>query len=157
MLIVGNDPLHFIGYTLPGVFYRSRRDKSTHSIPFYPFSSGQSGSALLVSSNPTNLVLTSAFGISFLSYSAWLALPTVASVIILYPILRHWSFRNERFIPRKLSSTASRHPRRSKRRIRRDLRRFTVHNPPSSYLSDYLPEGDLKVLKGYGRSLHLRL
>ena len=57
----------------------------------------------MVSSNPTNLVLTSAFGISFLSYSAWLALPTVAAVIILYPYLRFWLFRTDHYIPRKLN------------------------------------------------------
>ena len=50
-------------------------------------------SALLVSSNPTNLVLTSAFGISFLSYSAWLAVPTIAGAIVLFPILRWVVFR----------------------------------------------------------------
>jgi hypothetical protein len=54
-----------------------------------------------VSSNPTNLVLTSAFGITFLQYSAWLALPTVAAMIVLFPILRWGIFRDP--IPRVLN------------------------------------------------------
>jgi Na+/H+ antiporter NhaD/arsenite permease-like protein len=57
-------------------------------------------SALLVSSNPTNLVLTSAFGLSFLQYSAWLALPTIASVVVLFPLLRWLILRGR--IPRVL-------------------------------------------------------
>lgn len=60
-------------------------------------------SALLVSSNPTNLILTSAFGLSFLQYSAWLALPTLAGAVVLFPILRFVVFRGERMIPRTLS------------------------------------------------------
>lgn len=56
-------------------------------------------SALLVSSNPTNLVLTSAFGINFLSYSAWLALPTIASVILYYPLARWCIYRRKGLIP----------------------------------------------------------
>ena len=59
-------------------------------------------SALLVSSNPTNLVLTSAFGISFLRYSAWMALPTVAAAIVMYPILRYAIFGSSQYIPLKL-------------------------------------------------------
>lgn len=60
-------------------------------------------SAFLVSSNPTNLVLTSAFGITFLQYSAWMALPTVAAVVVLYPPLRFWQFRRKSLIPPKLA------------------------------------------------------
>ncbi|WVO17023.1 hypothetical protein L204_104710 [Cryptococcus depauperatus] len=59
-------------------------------------------SALLVSSNPTNLVLTSAFGINFLQYSAWLVLPTLAAVVVLFPLARWVFFRGKNLIPTEL-------------------------------------------------------
>jgi hypothetical protein len=74
-------------------------------------------SAFLVSSNPTNLVLTSAFGITFLQYSAWMALPTVAAVVVLYPPLRFWQFRRKNLIPPKLSP-----PKRDPRKELRDAK-----------------------------------
>lgn len=49
---------------------------------------------MLVSSNPTNLVLTGAYDISFLVYSAWLVLPVLATAVCLYPLLLFVSFRN---------------------------------------------------------------
>lgn len=70
---------------------------------FTQFQTANLVSALLVSSNPTNLVLTSAFGISFLQFSAWTALPTIASLIILFPLLRWVVFRKEGMIPLKLT------------------------------------------------------
>lgn len=69
---------------------------------FTQFQSANLVSALLVSSNPTNLVLTSAFHISFLSYSAWLALPVLAGVVCLYPLLILGVFRKQGLIPDKL-------------------------------------------------------
>jgi len=68
---------------------------------FTHFQASNLVSALLVSSNPTNLVLTSAFGITFLQYSAWLALPTVAAMVVLLPLLRWGVFRDK--IPRSLN------------------------------------------------------
>jgi len=54
---------------------------------FAEFQGANLASALLVSSNPTNLVLTSSFHMSFLTFSAWTALPTVAAAVALYPAL----------------------------------------------------------------------
>jgi Na+/H+ antiporter NhaD/arsenite permease-like protein len=48
-------------------------------------------SAVLVSSNPTNLVLSGAFGLSFITYASRLALPVVASSLAVYPLL-FWLF-----------------------------------------------------------------
>lgn len=69
---------------------------------FMQFASCNVASAVLVSSNPTNLVLTGAYEISFLVYSAWLVLPVVATAVVLFPLLLWGVFREEELIPRKL-------------------------------------------------------
>lgn len=68
------------------------------------FASCNVASAVLVSSNPTNLVLTGAYEISFLVYSAWLVLPVLATAVVLFPLLL-WGVFNDKdkeLIPRKL-------------------------------------------------------
>jgi Na+/H+ antiporter NhaD/arsenite permease-like protein len=100
-LLIGNDPLILSG--TPFLVYftdHASIDPSTGFL-FTHFQVSNLVSALLVSSNPTNLVLTSAFEISFLKYSAWTALPTVAAVIVLFPILRYYVFRG--MVPKTLS------------------------------------------------------
>jgi hypothetical protein len=103
-LIIGNDPLILSG--TPFLVYFTRHAAITPeyqtSYLFTHFQASNLVSALLVSSNPTNLVLTSAFGISFLQYSAWLALPTVAGIVVLFPLLRYVVFRDKR-IPGSLN------------------------------------------------------
>jgi hypothetical protein len=102
-LIIGNDPLILSG--TPFLVYFTRHAAITPeyqtSYLFTHFQASNLVSALLVSSNPTNLVLTSAFGITFLQYSAWLALPTVAAMVVLFPLLRWGVFRDK--IPRSLN------------------------------------------------------
>jgi len=102
-LIIGNDPLILSGTPFLVYFTRhaSIQPENQTSYLFTHFQASNLVSALLVSSNPTNLVLTSAFGITFLQYSAWLALPTVAAMIVLFPILRWGIFRDR--IPRVLN------------------------------------------------------
>lgn len=102
-MIVGNDPLILSGTPFLAHFSRLASIPDSTAYLFTQFQTANLVSALLVSSNPTNLVLTSAFGISFLSYSAWLALPTIASLIVLFPVLRWVVFRKEGMIPRKLT------------------------------------------------------
>ncbi|RXK39976.1 hypothetical protein M231_02771 [Tremella mesenterica] len=101
---VGNDPLILSGTPFLAYFtsHASLDPSATFAFLFAHFQSANLTSALLVSSNPTNLVLTQAFGISFLRYSAWLALPTVSAAIVLYPILRWVVFKG--CIPKKLDA-----------------------------------------------------
>ena len=66
------------------------------------FASCNIASAVLVSSNPTNLVLTGAYDISFLVFSAWTVLPVLATGLVLFPILLFGVFKGEDYIPRKL-------------------------------------------------------
>ena len=70
------------------------------------FASCNIASAVLVSSNPTNLVLTGAYDVSFLVYSAWTVLPVLATGFILFPILVWGVFRDkeDQLIPRRLET-----------------------------------------------------
>ncbi|WVW83450.1 hypothetical protein I302_105471 [Kwoniella bestiolae CBS 10118] len=98
-LFFGNDPLILSGTPFLAYFTQHSSIDPPTSFLFTHFQVSNLVSAFLVSSNLTNLVLTSPFGISFLSYSAWMALPTVASVVILYPLLRWSIFKKKGLIP----------------------------------------------------------
>ena len=102
-LIVGNDPLILSGTPFLSYFtsHANIKPPGTEAFLYPHFQVANLVSALLVSSNPTNLVLTSAFGVSFLSYSAWMALPTVTAVVFMYPLLRYFLFRPS--IPQNIS------------------------------------------------------
>lgn len=56
-------------------------------------------SAILVSSNPTNLVLAGAFKIKFIDYTRDMVVPVVITAIVLYPFLLYVVFANESLIP----------------------------------------------------------
>jgi hypothetical protein len=58
-------------------------------------------SAVLVSSNPTNLVLSGAFSISYFTYTAKIIVPVVVAAIIILPVLL-FLFRKPGLIPREI-------------------------------------------------------
>lgn len=64
-------------------------------------------SVVLVSSNPTNLVLSGAFSISFVSYTAHVILPFLAAAVLVYPILAFMLFRSPGLVPPALSFEAA--------------------------------------------------
>nr|XP_018264148.1 uncharacterized protein I303_04030 [Kwoniella dejecticola CBS 10117]OBR86306.1 hypothetical protein I303_04030 [Kwoniella dejecticola CBS 10117] len=98
-LMFGNDPLILSGTPFLSYFTSHSAIEPPTAFLFSHFQVSNLVSAFLVSSNPTNLVLTSAFGISFLKYSAWLALPTIGSAIILFPTLKWIVFNKKGLIP----------------------------------------------------------
>ncbi|KAL7423611.1 hypothetical protein Q5752_001192 [Cryptotrichosporon argae] len=102
-LIMGNDPIVLSGTPFLAYFTAHARVRPPTAFLFAQFQAANLVSALLVSSNPTNLVLTSAFGISFLRFSAWTALPTVAAAAALYPFLRFVVFRQDKYVPREIA------------------------------------------------------
>lgn len=59
---------------------------------------------MLVSSNPTNLVLSGAFSISFVKYTAHVILPFLAAAVLVYPVLLYGLYRSDALIPRRLQS-----------------------------------------------------
>jgi Na+/H+ antiporter NhaD/arsenite permease-like protein len=56
-------------------------------------------SAILVSSNPTNLVLAGAFQIKFFEYTVNMIVPVVVTAIVLFPFLLYIVFADESLIP----------------------------------------------------------
>lgn len=56
-------------------------------------------SAVLISSNPTNLVLSGAFSLSFVSYTSSVVLPFVAAALVVYLYLAIVLFRSTESIP----------------------------------------------------------
>lgn len=56
-------------------------------------------SAILVSSNPTNLVLAGAFNIKFIEYTANMIVPVVITAILLFPFLLYIVFAGPSLIP----------------------------------------------------------
>ena len=69
----------------------------------------RAASVVLVSSNPTNLVLSGAFALSFLSYAAHVVLPFAAAALCVFPLLLTLFRRKERererepiLIPRRI-------------------------------------------------------
>lgn len=51
--------------------------------------------------NPTNVVVSEAYKISFITYSAWMLLPTVVCILISYVVLRIL-FRGDYYLPRHI-------------------------------------------------------
>ncbi|OBZ69579.1 hypothetical protein A0H81_10097, partial [Grifola frondosa] len=56
-------------------------------------------SVVLVSSNPTNLVLSGAFSLSFTTYTAHVILPFIGAALCIYPVLSLVLFRSPGLIP----------------------------------------------------------
>lgn len=61
-------------------------------------------SAILVSSNPTNLVLAGAFNIKFIIYTANMVVPAVVTGILLFPFLLYIVFADDNLIPDKIEA-----------------------------------------------------
>ncbi|KAI5452409.1 hypothetical protein NCC49_000968 [Naganishia albida] len=101
-VIVGNDPIILSGTSFLAYFSRIAGISPPRAWTFAQFAASNVASAVLVSSNPTNLVLTGAYDISFLVYSAWLVLPVLATSVVLLPLLLFGVFNDEELIPRRL-------------------------------------------------------
>jgi Na+/H+ antiporter NhaD/arsenite permease-like protein len=100
-LIVGNDPVILSGVPFLAYFTNEVDIRPPTAWIFAQFVIANIASAVLVSSNPTNLVLSGAFGISFFSYTAKLIVPVLAAAIFVLPVLL-LQFRGNRFIPRRI-------------------------------------------------------
>lgn len=101
---IGNDPVILSGTAF--LAYMTRVSKNImhprawiHS----QFAVANIGSAILVSSNPTNLVLAGAFEIPFINYSANMILPVVFTAVILFPFLLYVVFNNKDLVPPQIT------------------------------------------------------
>jgi Na+/H+ antiporter NhaD/arsenite permease-like protein len=100
---IGNDPIILSG--TPFLAYMTRvaeNIKHPRAWIHTQFTLANIGSAVLVTSNPTNLVLAGAFKIKFIVYTANIIVPVVATTILLFPFLLYINFHNESLIPRTI-------------------------------------------------------
>ncbi|KAK5996791.1 hypothetical protein PT974_02134 [Cladobotryum mycophilum] len=97
---IGNDPI-----ILSGTAFLAYMTRVSSNI-IHPrawihtqFAVANIASAILVSSNPTNLVLAGAFQVKFIHYTANMIVPVVVTAIVLFPFLLYIVFANESLIP----------------------------------------------------------
>lgn len=100
---VGNDPTILSG--TPFLAYITRVAKNIDSPRawiFTQFAMANVASTILVSSNPTNLVLAGAFEIKFIEYTANVIVPVLFTAILLFPFLLFVVFRDDKLVPRTI-------------------------------------------------------
>lgn len=85
--IVGNDPLILSG--TPFLAYLSHHTKIEPSAwVFSEFMAANTASAVLVSSNPTNVLIAGSFNLNYLSdFTKYTVLPSIVSALLNYPVL----------------------------------------------------------------------
>ncbi|KAI0553253.1 putative arsenite transmembrane transporter protein [Xylaria curta] len=97
---IGNDPIILSGTAFLAYMTRvSSNIVHPRAWIHTQFSVANIASAILVSSNPTNLVLAGAFQIKFIDYTRDMVVPVVITAILLFPFLLYIVFANESLIP----------------------------------------------------------
>ncbi len=100
---IGNDPIILSGTAFLAYMTRvSSNIKHPRAWIHTQFAVANIASAILVSSNPTNLVLAGAFRIEFLAYTANMVVPVIITAIVLFPFLLYIIFADESLIPVKI-------------------------------------------------------
>ncbi|KAH8118958.1 hypothetical protein DFH11DRAFT_1562144 [Phellopilus nigrolimitatus] len=107
---VGNDPVILFGTPFLAYFSHVTGVVPPTAWIFAQFSAANMASAVLPPSNLTNLVLTSAFSISFITYAAHTVLPAIAAGAAVYPVLAFGLFASRDWIPRQLDVVALQDP-----------------------------------------------
>ena len=97
---IGNDPIILSGTAFLAYMTRvSSNIVHPRAWIHSQFAVANIASAILVSSNPTNLVLASAFNIKFVNYTANMILPVFVTAIVVFPFLLYIVFADESLIP----------------------------------------------------------
>ncbi|KAG5975971.1 hypothetical protein E4U55_007524 [Claviceps digitariae] len=97
---IGNDPIILSGTAFLAYMTRvSSNIVHPRAWIHSQFAIANIASAILVSSNPTNLVLAGAFQIRFINYTANMIVPVVVTAVVLFPFLLYIVFANESLIP----------------------------------------------------------
>ncbi|KAK1953562.1 arsenite efflux transporter [Colletotrichum sublineola] len=100
---IGNDPIVLSGTAFLAYMIRASSNiASARAWIFSQFAVANISSAILVSSNPTNLVLAAAFQIKFIDYTANMIVPVIITAVVLFPCLLFLIFRNEKYVPRAI-------------------------------------------------------
>lgn len=91
-VVVGNDPIILSGTAFLAYFTRVSGIVDPSAWTFSQFISANVASAVLVSSNPTNVLLAGAFDLNFLTgYTAYTILPSFVTALVAFP-LTYFSF-----------------------------------------------------------------
>ncbi|GAB0138134.1 hypothetical protein EsDP_00006378 [Epichloe bromicola] len=97
---IGNDPIILSGTAFLAYMTRvSSNIVHPRAWIHTQFAIANIASAILVSSNPTNLVLAGAFQIRFINYTANMIVPVVVTAVVLFPFLLYVVFADESLIP----------------------------------------------------------
>ena len=97
---IGNDPIILSGTAFLAYMTRvSSNIVHPRAWIYTQFAVANIASAILVSSNPTNLVLAGAFNIKFINYTANMIVPVVVTITLLFPFLLYILFGDEQLIP----------------------------------------------------------
>ncbi|KAF3390236.1 hypothetical protein F1880_009019 [Penicillium rolfsii] len=97
---IGNDPIILSGTAFLAYMTRvSSNIVHPRAWIHSQFAVANIASAVLVSSNPTNLVLAGAFQIKFIIYTANMIVPVVVTAIVMFPFLLYIIFADESLIP----------------------------------------------------------
>ncbi|KAH6609742.1 arsenite efflux transporter [Trichoderma cornu-damae] len=100
---VGNDPIILSGTAFLAYMTRvSSNIVHPRAWIHTQFAIANVASAILVSSNPTNLVLAGAFNIKFIHYTANMIVPVVATAVALFPFLLYVVFADVDLIPHSI-------------------------------------------------------
>lgn len=101
---IGNDPIILSGTAFLAYMTRvSNNIEHPRAWIHTQFAVANIASAILVSSNPTNLVLAGAFNIKFIDYTANMIVPVVVTAVVLFPFLLYIIFAHPRLIPIKIT------------------------------------------------------
>lgn len=101
---IGNDPIILSGTAFLAYMTRvSTNIQHPKAWIYSQFAIANISSAILVSSNPTNLVLAGAFNIKFITYTANMVVPVVVTAIVLFPFLLYVVFADNDLIPRAIT------------------------------------------------------
>jgi Na+/H+ antiporter NhaD/arsenite permease-like protein len=101
---IGNDPIILSG--TPFLAYMTRVSSNIEHPRAWihtQFAIANVASAILVSSNPTNLVLAGAFQIKFVEYTANMIVPVIFTAILLFPCLLYLVFRKDTLVPKAIT------------------------------------------------------
>ncbi|KAJ5584896.1 uncharacterized protein N7459_004696 [Penicillium hispanicum] len=97
---IGNDPIILSGTAFLAYMTRvSSNIVHPRAWIHSQFAVANIASAILVSSNPTNLVLAGAFEIKFIAYTANMIVPVIATAIVIFPFLLYIIFADVSLIP----------------------------------------------------------
>ncbi|KAJ5654171.1 hypothetical protein N7490_001174 [Penicillium lividum] len=97
---IGNDPIILSGTAFLAYMTRvSSNIVHPRAWIHAQFAVANIASAILVSSNPTNLVLAGAFEIKFIVYTANMIVPVIVTAIVLFPFLLYILFADVSLIP----------------------------------------------------------